>query len=113
MQVLLKELEVRQRCLLSAQGLSGLDGVCVGDPNNFLFCRKLLQDKQANASVILSFLHQSVERELLPWKYYISLKVQKVWGGSSIPSVNSIALSAPKLCAYLQCVHRLISTKCI
>ena len=127
MQVLLRELEVRKRCLLSAQGLIGA-GWClcvnivivitevrgsmfvVNMRNNFLFCRKLLQDKQAENSVKPSFLHQSVERELRPWKYYISLKVQKVWGGSSIPSVNSIAFSAPKRCAYLQCVHRLIST---
>uniref|UniRef100_A0A671W4E1 Origin recognition complex, subunit 5 n=1 Tax=Sparus aurata TaxID=8175 RepID=A0A671W4E1_SPAAU len=67
MQVLLKELEVRKRCLLSAQGSSGLDGVCVGDPNNFLFCRKLLQDKQANASVMeKAELLRDTDANLLP-----------------------------------------------
>lgn len=45
----------------------------------------------ADTSIILSLLHQTAERVLHLWKYYILLKVQKVQDGNLIQAINCIA----------------------
>lgn len=100
MQVLLKELEVRARHLLSVQqsllrknrspSLSAQrEGVWLTD------CFNLLNLKQMLTWIVLSFLHQISERVFSPWKYYVLLKVQKGWQLNSINIFFSISVKSP------------------